>query len=220
MKLKGVSLAKTTRPSFAGILPRERLFARLDAARANRVIWLTGPPGAGKTSLVATYIERRKLRSLWYQLDESDTDAASFFYHLDRAIAEQPKGKLPPLPRLTPEYQSGLPAFITRYAEAAFQRLGKEFLVVFDSYQDIPPQSQFHELMRAGLEVVPPGGCIVIISRADPPPVMARLRVSQSMAVLGWNELRLTREESDAIAASRGRALSTEARAELYARLD
>ena len=38
MGLKGVSLAKTTRPSFAGILPRERLFAHLDAARANRVI--------------------------------------------------------------------------------------------------------------------------------------------------------------------------------------
>jgi hypothetical protein len=30
---------------------------------------------------------------------------------------------------------------------------------------------------------------------------MARLRVSQGMTVLGWNDLRLTREESDAIAA-------------------
>lgn len=218
MKLKGVSLAKTTRPSFARVLPRERLFARLDAARANRVIWLTGPPGAGKTSLIASYIERRKLRSLWYQLDESDTDAASFFYHLDRAIAEQSKGNSPPLPRLTPEYQSGLAAFTRRYAEAAFQRLGKEFLVVFDSHQDIPPQSQFHELLRDGLEVVPPGGCVVIISRADPPPIMARLRVSQGMTVLGWNDLRLTREESDAIAAGHGRTLGAQARAGLYAR--
>jgi LuxR family maltose regulon positive regulatory protein len=217
MSPKGVSLAKTTRPSFAGILPRERLFARLDAARANRVIWLTGPPGAGKTSLVATYLEHRKLRSLWYQLDESDTDAASFFYHLDLAIG-QPKGKAAPLPRLTPEYQSGLPAFIRRYAEAAFQRLGREFVIVFDGYHDVPAQSQFHELMRDALEAVPPGGCVVIISRADPPPVMARLRVRQGMTVIGWNEVRLTREESDAIAASRGHALAEKARAELYAR--
>ncbi len=215
---EGVSLAKTTRPSFAGILPRERLFARLDAARASRVIWLTGPPGAGKTSLIATYLERRKARSLWYQLDESDTDVASFFYHLDLAIAEQPKGKAPPLPRLTPEYQSGLPAFVKRYAEAAFQRLGKEFLAVFDGYQDIPAQSQFHELMRDGLEAVPRGGCVIIISRADPPPVMARLRVSQGMTVIGWDDLRLTREESDAIVAGRGHRLGEQARAELYAR--
>jgi ATP/maltotriose-dependent transcriptional regulator MalT len=150
MKLKGVSLAKTTRPSYARILSRERLFARLDAARANRVIWLTGPPGAGKTSLLASYIERRRLRSLWYQLDESDTDAASFVYHLDRAIAEQPKGNSPPLPRLTPEYQSGLPAFTRRYAEVAYQRLGKEFLVVFDSHQDIPPSRSFTSCCATG----------------------------------------------------------------------
>jgi ATP/maltotriose-dependent transcriptional regulator MalT/DNA-binding SARP family transcriptional activator len=217
MKPKGVSFAKTTRPSFAGILPRERLFARLDAARVNRVIWLTGPPGTGKTSLVATYVERRKLRSLWYQLDESDADAASYFYHLGLAIAEL-KGKGPPLPRLTPEYQSGLPAFVKRYAEAAFRRLGNDFLVVFDGYQDVPAQSQFHELMRDALEVVPPGGCVVVISRADPPPVMARLRVSQGMTVMGWDDLRLTREESDAIVANRGHALGEQARADFYAR--
>lgn len=218
MKPKGVSLAKTTQPSFAGILPRERLFARLDAARASRVIWLTGPPGAGKTSLIATYLEHRKPRSLWYQLDESDTDAASFFYYIDLAIAEHPTGKSPPLPRLTPEYQSGLPAFIKRYAEAVFQRLGGEFLVVFDGYQDIPAQSQFHDLMRDGLEAVPPGGCVIIISRADPPPVMARLRVSQSMTVIGWDDLRLTHDESDAIVAGRGQGHGEQALAELYAR--
>jgi len=64
---KRASLAKTTRPTFSGVLPRERLFQMLDEAREHWAVWLTGPPGCGKTTLAASYLEDRKLTSLWYQ---------------------------------------------------------------------------------------------------------------------------------------------------------
>lgn len=45
MGLKPVSLAKTTRPSFSGVLPRKRLFGLLDEARRGPAIRITGPRG-------------------------------------------------------------------------------------------------------------------------------------------------------------------------------
>jgi DNA-binding SARP family transcriptional activator len=218
MTRQPVSLAKTTRPSFAGVLARERLFARLDRAREHRVIWITGPPGSGKTTLAASYLEHRKLRSIWYQLDEGDGDVASFFYYLELAAAEHLKGRPQRLPKLTPEYQAGAAALARRYAQALFQSLGRNFAVVLDGYHEVPAQSPLHELMREALAEAPVGGCVIVTSRGDPPPAMARLRVSQAMEVIGWEELRFTRAESDALVASRGQALAAPALAELYER--
>lgn len=50
-----------------------------------------GPPGAGKTTLAASYLDSQKRPLLWYQLDEGDADAATFFHYLGLAA-----GKLAP----------------------------------------------------------------------------------------------------------------------------
>lgn len=218
MKIKPVTLAKTTRPSMSGILPRERLFASLEHARRNPVVWITGPPGAGKTTLVASYLENVKLRSLWYQVDEGDADVATFFYYLGLALEEPARKGNPRLPQLTPEYHAGLSTFTRHFFQALYQRLGSAFALVFDGYHEVPAQSQFHAVMRDALSEIPSGGCIIVISRSDPPAAMARLRANRTLEVLGWDELRLTQQESDAIATHRDPKFSTEALAELYNR--
>src|SRR5271157_2278251 len=59
--------AKISRPWSDGVLPRERLFERLDNSLKHPILWITGPPGAGKTSLVTSWLEARRMRSLWFQ---------------------------------------------------------------------------------------------------------------------------------------------------------
>lgn len=60
LKPYSVAFAKTTRPAIGSAMPRERLFARLDGSPGRTVAWISGPPGAGKTTLAASYVEDRK----------------------------------------------------------------------------------------------------------------------------------------------------------------
>jgi ATP/maltotriose-dependent transcriptional regulator MalT len=214
--MKSISLGKTTRPTLAGVLPRDRLFHLLDRARERPAIWMAGPPGAGKTTLAASYIESRGLRSLWYQVDEGDADVATFYYYLGLAAAEHRKDARDALPVPTPEYLAGLSTFTRRYFQALYQRLEPPFAMVFDGYHEVPAQSQFHLVMRDALSEIPPGGCVIIVSRGEPPASMARLRANRALEVIGWNELRLTREESDAIATRRDPKASPRALEDLY----
>lgn len=55
-RYKIASLAKLTQPSAAGSFTRHRLFQLIGKKLSNPVLWITGPPGSGKTTLVSSYV--------------------------------------------------------------------------------------------------------------------------------------------------------------------
>src|SRR5262249_43039953 len=113
--MPGTALAKLSRPKLYDAIPRARLFQRLDHAREHPAIWVCGPPGAGKATLVASYVSEREIPGIWYQMDAGDGDPATFFYYLGMAAEQAVKGKHKPLPLLTPEPQSDLERFSRRH---------------------------------------------------------------------------------------------------------
>ena len=192
-------VAKVTCPTSTGYFPRHRLYRHLDKARKAPVLWITGPPGCGKTALVSSYIVSRRLPCIWYKLDEADGDLSTFFYYLGLAAAKAAPRKRKRLPLLTPERMPGLSVFAQRYFEELSSMLQNPSLLVFDDCHRMREDSAFYETLREGISRLAPGIVVVLVSRSDPHPSFARDRANRLMETFGWKDLRLTIEEAAGI---------------------
>ncbi len=200
-------MGRVIRPILRRVFPRERLFRSIDRMWDRPVIWISGPPGSGKTTLVNSYLEARKIPCLWYQVEETDADAATFFYYLGQA-ERKAGGKDPePLPLLTPEYLPELPIFTLRFFEALYRRLSPPSAIVFDSYHKFPPGRSVHKIVLNALAIIPEGLHFIFISRSDPPPDLVGLQAEDMVEILGWDKLRLTVEEAGEIIRLRSKDL-------------
>jgi len=196
MRPKAVRLAKLSRPAPTGVISRERLFARIDAVRTCPLIWISGPPGAGKTTLATSYIEARAVPHLWYQIDAGDLDPSSVFHHLGLALHGRVRSR-----SLVPDEQStDLAGFSVRFFRDLFARTADGLVLVLDAYHELPESSAIHGMIRIAVEQAPPGTTLVVLSRSAPPPAMAVLRAASRLASLDWQDLRLSLEETARIA--------------------
>lgn len=194
--------AKFARPGTEGLLRRDRLFARLDEAVGQPLVWIAAPPGAGKTSLLSSWIEERRLPCLWYQVDAGDADPAAFFYYLGLAVVGVLGCKESP-PLFTLDARD-VTAFARRWFRDLFAQVPDEFVLVFDNLHEAAETAAVQEIVAEAMTQAPSGVHIVAISRFDPPARFAGPAATRRLTRLDWAELQFTREEAAELTAVLG----------------
>lgn len=184
--------AKLSRPELPEVYVRRQLLQALKPAPGQWAIFVTAPAGYGKTTLLASYLEAIKQPSIWYRLDASDADPATFFYYLGLAARRAAPRRRKAMPLLTADHLPSLRAFARTFFEALFVRLGRAGVLVLDDYHLLPPESPLHALIGESLSLLPKGIQVIIASRYPPPPAFAGLIANRQLRCLGWEALKLT----------------------------
>jgi len=200
------AFVKTTRPEIAGIVAREGLFARLDGTSSRTVAWITGPAGSGKSTLAASYVAGRNYRAAWYQVDREDDDIETFFHFLAHA-AERIGVAAEALPALDTTARADLPAYARAFFRRLFAEAGAGAALVIDNLDCSDERSPLRRCLEHALTQVPRHCAVLVTSRDEPPPGLARLRANGDMVCLGADELRLSLAEMQTLAERRGRPL-------------
>lgn len=182
-------------------LERPRLLEQIHLAGDRSATWIEAPPGSGKTTLAFNYLDHSKNAHIWYQVDSSDHDIASFFYWLGLAIQQAVPENDKSLPLFTAEYSFGLETFGRNFFDEIYSRLQAPFTLVFDNFQLLRPDSPVHDVMTRAIKSLPAGGNLLILSREKPPQQYSRLITNRHLSNIGWDQLRLQEDELEPLLA-------------------
>ncbi|HEY1640710.1 MAG TPA: LuxR C-terminal-related transcriptional regulator [Streptosporangiaceae bacterium] len=208
-----------------GLVSRPRLAQRLDDGLARGLLLVCAPAGYGKTMLLADWARRAARRAAWLSLDAGDNDPARFWRHAIAALDHLRPGISgraaallgPPAP---PSFEPLLAAVIN---ELSSQPAAGPALLVLDDYHVIT-SAAVHQSLEFLVEHRPPGLCLALASRSDPPLPLARLRARGLLTEVRASDLRFTGPEAAALlgaaAAGPGPALPGEVVAALAARTE
>jgi len=195
-----VSLLKTKLfipPIRAERVPRPRLTAHLNAGVQRALILVAAPAGFGKTTLVAEWLNAGGLTAAWLSLDAADNDPARFWTYLIAALQTvQPALGETALTMLQTPQPPPIETILTDLINE-IAALSSPLLLVLDDYHLIEARP-IHEALTFLLDHLPPTLRIILLTRADPPLPLARLRARDQLTELRAADLRFTTDEAAA----------------------
>jgi LuxR family maltose regulon positive regulatory protein len=195
-----IQLAKVQRPALRDeTLERPRLLDWLRAKIHGRVVLLLADAGYGKTTLLADFSRRTRMRTLWYRLDPDDRDWVTVLHHLVAAGREH-----------DPEFAPATAACLTDVGATAVTRdttlatfvdelpsiAATGAVLIFDDFHLVDDAPDVRHIARELVARAPERLTIVFASRRPPSIPLARLRAVGDVAELGTDDLRFDAAET------------------------
>lgn len=181
------------------LIPRPRLVARLNGGLNGRFTLVSAPAGFGKTTLVADWGQQLAQAGVWQfgwlSLDENDNEVGRFFTYFVAAL-QKINGRLGQsildlLPALSAD---NIQPILTELLNALVQT-PQNMLLVLDDYHHMT-NSAVHTALQLLLDHAPPSFHLLLLSRADPPLPLARLRARRQMTEIRQEDLRFAPAEA------------------------
>jgi ATP/maltotriose-dependent transcriptional regulator MalT/DNA-binding SARP family transcriptional activator len=180
-------------------LRRDRLLNWIGAHSDRRIIYVVAEAGFGKTTLVADYTRRSRLRTFWYRLDDGDTDGLVFLRYLiascqsvdgsllARAAALLSESSIEPLRQET----------VLEAALAEIDRLGEvPSVLVLDDFHTAEETSSVREVVERLAARAPKSLTIILLGRRTPMLSVAAVRARGELAELDREALRFDETET------------------------
>lgn len=195
----------------ADLVRRERLFAKLDGGCRRALTLLSAPAGFGKTTLFCQWMaeQRSNLPVAWVSLDIEDNDPSRFWRYVLAACqrlqadgtSSTPDSAVAAVPASDMLQTAAQPSLASSFSiEETLATLLNTFtdapggILVLEDYHVIV-EPQIHQALAFLLDHLPESLHLFLITRADPPLSLAKLRVSGNLCHVQASDLRFSLQE-------------------------
>ena len=184
-------------PLRPNLVPRPRLLKQLSAGMKGALTLISAPAGYGKTTLIGEWRAGpgAEVPLAWLSLDAGDDDSARFWPYFFTALNTIQEGLADEALSLFNAFQ--LPSIETLLTILMNDLIcfSQDFVLVLDDLHVIT-KPKVHQMLAYLLDHLPKQMHVVILTRADPPLPLARLRVSGQLVDIRQEDLRFTPAEA------------------------
>lgn len=189
-------------PSPVVIIRRQRLLDRLTEGVRRSVTLVTAPTGAGKTTLVGSWVTDGLPPGVltWISLDDGDERPGVFWSYVLEGLSRS--GVAVPAVAAPPRAEVVDQSFLIRLSAALYGRR-EPVVLVLDDADVLVDSLVLHQLdfvlRHAGSQLR-----VVLVGRAHPGPTLLRHRLAGSLTEIGLDDLAFTPAEARTLLQARG----------------
>jgi LuxR family transcriptional regulator, maltose regulon positive regulatory protein len=184
----------------AGRVSRPSLVAELRDGASARLILVSAPAGAGKTTVLASWradpAEQRPFA--WLSRDSRDNDPVRFWTYVLAALRTVVPGLGAGVDDALLSAAGDLTELALPLLVNALTSVPEPIVLVLDDYHAIS-NADVHQSMDFLIDHLPRTVQVAVAGRSDPPLALARLRASAGLLEVRVEDLRLSTEEATAL---------------------